>query len=163
MLRTLVVFLVASVFFGCGPSTSRPEPPDAEVTAEASAPADYLESGAPGDPLDAAFRDAQHGEASVTCAPLGAACESSAECLCGLGAGCEWDNVVCVGLDAGDAGRCTIEYLPVLDAGDVCCSACEIAYDTCDGSPACGSAWTVCNAACGEGQCPVRCLAEDRP
>jgi len=116
-----------------------------------------------GAPADAAAPDA-----APTCVGLGAPCTTSATCLCSLGAGCEWDNVEC------RDGRCQLMFacdeagvcdgsagplLPLLDAGYSCCSQCELAYDL-GGTMA---AWLACNAQCGAGQCPVECLARDRP
>lgn len=106
------------------------------------------------------------------CSPLGATCTTSADCLCGKGAGCMWDNVEC------RAGTCQLEnkcvpdqsadggyncdgsagpLLPMLDAGYPCCSQCEMAYDL-GGTM---SAWLACNATCGAGQCPVTCYSAD--
>jgi hypothetical protein len=89
------------------------------------------------------------------CAPLGGACTTSASCYCGLGAGCEDDNVTC-----SSAGRCVVASPPSLDSGldpvDECCATCQYTYDT-GGTM---SAWLACNQACGAGACPVTCLAE---
>lgn len=90
--------------------------------------------------------------------PLGGACAPGAgTCYCSLGSGCQWDDVTCP--DAGPyAGTCTADPGAIfLDAGDVCCNQCELAWQS-DGGTLAG--FMACSAGCGAAQCPVRCLAE---
>jgi hypothetical protein len=110
---------------------------------------------APGVEDDASSDDSgEPSEASAeasSCTGLGAACTTSATCYCGPASGCGVDNVIC-----SDAGKCEAAFLPALDAGNTCCSACQLAYDQGTSSLA---AWLACNAACGAGECPVTCFA----
>jgi hypothetical protein len=98
------------------------------------------------------------GDSGAICAPLGASCATSANCFCGLAAGCTDDNVSC-----SDAGVCVVDSLPLLDGGEtgveLCCATCQYAYDM-GGTM---GAWLSCNDACGAGACPVTCLAELTP
>jgi hypothetical protein len=118
---------------------------------------DDATTGAPdGGAVEDAGEDAEEaGAVASLCVGVGAACKSTASCLCGVGSGCTFDNVAC------DAGVCVVVYDVILDAGEACCAACQGTYDSCTGKD-CLSQWMTCNDGC-EGACPVLCLAAQSP
>lgn len=167
--------LAALALAGCGSSN-----PNTGSALEADAAPDVADSGR-GIDLDASSAneleswaptvDAGTGEgaaletdAAFTCEPLGAPCMTSIDCLCSKGSGCTWDNVTCrdgmcaLDFKCDEAGVCDGSagpLLPLLDAGDTCCSQCELNYDQ-GGTMA---AWRVCAASCAAA-CPIRCSGE---
>lgn len=164
------IILAALALVGCASTNTSSTPedmadgaiPDGGHGPPRAAEAGALEAGADGDLVDAPVLEAS-ADTGVTCVGLGQPCTTSATCFCGLGAGCNWDNVTCRG------GVCVLDFkcddagcdgaagplLPPLDAGDSCCASCENRYDVGASTLA---EWKTCAASCGAVACPITCL-----